>query len=100
MALQQSPNDIETEPCPFADGLCREKRVKDAAPDFGRDASTVVDNFDCHKVELARARYCDMTTGGNSVECIVDQVHPYLIELGAHSMCSWKVVGQIQRNLD
>ena len=81
--LHNAVNDIQSKAGSLAHTFCREKRLEDVRLHFERDARAVVRDFHKHVFIFASGADGKLSIFFHSIDGIVDQVGPDLIELAA-----------------
>src|SRR5690242_11987355 len=90
-------HDVETEARTAADRLGGEERVEDLRLYvFGHARAVVDDRYD-NRTAFSRDANGNVPTLAHSIERVVDQVRPNLIQLGAEGRNTWNVVRDLER---
>src|SRR5215208_6829064 len=83
MTGDDAPYDIQPEPGPGPDILCRVERLEDVDLRLARYPTTVVDDLDHHTRAFHVSPDRDASASVHRVNGVVDQVGPYLVQLAA-----------------
>src|SRR5262245_4655817 len=100
MSLDESSHDVESEPGAFANSLGCEKRIKYPVANFLRYPLAIVDYSNHHGVPFLSGIQLYTSTIWNSIDCVVDQIRPHLVQLAAESIHAWQVLINVQTQLD
>lgn len=78
--------NMQTQPCAFADGFGREKRVEQVGHNFARNPGTIIANFHTEMVGFAVGAKRQRTFALHRINCVVNDIRPHLIEFAG--VCS------------
>src|SRR5262249_54875681 len=90
----------ETKTRPLARFLRREERVEDPTLNLLRDARPVVLDFDNHPAPLAAGPDNDLAGAVHRVDCVDEEIGPYLIQHAAVGLYSGHVRAVVATNGD
>ena len=76
---------IQPQTGPLPDALGGEERLEDAGLHVGRNAGPVVANLDQHAVQLVASAHPQLTLSIHSVDGVVDEISPDLVQLASIS---------------
>src|ERR1051325_549245 len=96
MALHQSSHDIQAKPRPFAYGLGCKERIENAIAYLGRNTRPIVHNPDRYAIAFAASSNFNLSSLVYSVQGVINQIRPHLIELATETVYSRKVFLDIQ----
>ena len=83
MCVDDPAADVESEACPVADVLRRVEGLEDPGLDVVGDPGAIVGDLDGDGVRVVARPDRDNPVAVDGVDCVVDQVCPDLVELGA-----------------
>src|SRR5215475_1465729 len=76
----QPPGDIQPQPNTLSLRLGRKERIKDALANLLGDSGAVVDDAHHNAFAFPPSQHVNASTLGSSIERVLDQVSPYLVQ--------------------